>query len=176
MVEAGGHGVVLHAESAATRMLADRTGLTGALARRGFTPPHDRGPVVTDLAVAIVDGATTIAEIDILRHQEDLFGLVASDTTAWRTLAGCDGAAIARIGRARPRTRRHVWTLIAARHGGIPPARAAAGPRRGHRDPPGRHDSDRAQQPGRLAGHRARTRMLATCGSRVVRLASVPSP
>ncbi len=113
VVEAGGHGVVSHAGSAATRMLADRTGLTGglsgALARRGFTPLHDRGRVITDLAVAIADGATTISEIDTLRHQEELFGPVASDTTAWRALAGCDGAAMARIGRARARTRRHVW-------------------------------------------------------------------
>jgi len=129
VVEAGGHGVVSRAGSAATRLLADRTGLTGglsgALARRGFAPLHDRGRVLTDLAVAIADGATTIGEIDVLRHQQELFGPVASDSTAWRVLAGCDGAAITRIGAARARTRRHVWDLIAARHGGIPPARAA---------------------------------------------------
>ena len=128
MVEAGGHGVVSHAGSAATRMLADRTGLTGglsgALARRGFTPLHDRGRVITDLAVAIADGATAISDIDTLRHQEELFGPVASDTTAWRALAGCDGAALARTGRARAKTRRHIWDLIAARHGQIPAARA----------------------------------------------------
>ena len=129
VVQAGGHGVVSHAGSAATRLLADRTGLTGglsaALARRGFAPLHDRGRVLADLAVAIADGATTISEIDVLRHQQELFGPVASDSTAWRALAGCDGAVIGRISRARARTRRHVWDLIAARRGGIPPARAA---------------------------------------------------
>ena len=129
VVEVGGHGVVSHAGSAATRMLADRTGLTGgssgALARRGFAPLHDRGRVVTDLAVAIADGATTISETGTLRHQEELFGLVASDSTARRALAGCGPAALARIGRARARTRRHVWDLIAARHGQIPAGRAA---------------------------------------------------
>jgi hypothetical protein len=123
-VEVGGHGVVSHAGSAVTRLLADRAGLTaalsGALARRGFAPLHDRGRVLADLAVAIADGATTITEIDTLRHQGELFGPVASDTTAWRTLAGCDAAALARVARAR-----HVWGLIAARHGGIPAARAA---------------------------------------------------
>jgi Transposase DDE domain group 1 len=128
-VEVGGHGVVSHAGSAATRLLADRSGLTGALsaalARRGFNPLHDRGRVLTDLAVAIADGATTIGEIDTLRHQGELFGPVASDTTAWRTLAGCDGAALARVGKARARVRRHVWGLIGARHGGIPVARVA---------------------------------------------------
>jgi Transposase DDE domain group 1 len=128
-VEVGGHGVVSHAGSAATRLLADRAGLTcalsGALARRGFAPLHDRGRVLTDLAVAIADGATTIGEIGTLRHQGELFGPVASDTTAWRTLAGCGSAVLARVARARARVRRHVWSLIEARHGGIPPARAA---------------------------------------------------
>ena len=41
-VEVGGHGVVSHIGSAATRMLADRAGLTGALsgalARAGVRP------------------------------------------------------------------------------------------------------------------------------------------
>jgi hypothetical protein len=104
-VEVGGHGVVSHAGSAATRMLADRAGLTGALsgalARRGFTPLHDRGRVLTDLAVAIADGGTTIGEIGTLRHQGELFGPVASDTTAWRTMSQCDGVALARVSRAR---------------------------------------------------------------------------
>ncbi len=128
-VEVGGHGVVSHVGSAATRLLADRSGLTGALgsalARRGFTPLHDRGRVLTDLAVAIADGGTTIGEIDSLRHQDELFGLVASDTTAWRTLSQCDGAALARVAKGRAKVRRHVWDLITARHGGIPPAKAA---------------------------------------------------
>jgi hypothetical protein len=128
-VQVGGHGVVSHAGSAATRLLADRAGLTGALpgalARRGFVPLHDRGRVLTDLAVAIADGATTIGEIDTLRHQGELFGPVASDTTAWRVLAGCDGVALARVSRARARVRRRVWGLIEARHGGIPPAKVA---------------------------------------------------
>jgi Transposase DDE domain group 1 len=128
-VQVGGHGVVSHVGSAATRLLADRAGLTGALsgalARRGFVPLHDRGRVLTDLAVAIADGATTIGEIDTLRHQGELFGPVASDTTAWRVLAGCDGVAMARVSRARARVRRRVWNLIEARHGGIPPAKVA---------------------------------------------------
>ena len=93
--------------------------------RMAFHALHDRGRVLTDLAVAIADGATTIGEIDTLRHQGELFGPAASDTTAWRTLAGCDGAALARISKARAKARRHVWDLIEARHGGIPPAKVA---------------------------------------------------
>jgi hypothetical protein len=59
------------------RLTADRVGLTSALstalARPGFWPVHDCGRVLTDLAV-ITDGATTIGEIDTLRHQSELFG------------------------------------------------------------------------------------------------------
>ena len=73
---------------------------------------HDRGRVLTDLAVAIADGATTIGEIDTLRHQGELFGPVASDTTAWRTLAGCDGVALARAARARAKIRRQLLSRL----------------------------------------------------------------
>ncbi len=129
VAETGGHGVVAHAGSAATRLLADRTGLTGglsgALARRGFDPLHDRGRVITDLAVAIADGATAISDIDTLRHQEELLRPVASDSTVWRALSGCDAAALARVSKARARTRKRVWGLIAGRHGQIPAAKAA---------------------------------------------------
>jgi len=49
-------------------MLADRAGLTealsDALARRGWWPVHDRGRVLTDLAVMIADGGEAIADID----------------------------------------------------------------------------------------------------------------
>ncbi|MGH3864734.1 MAG: hypothetical protein ACRDQ4_01130 [Pseudonocardiaceae bacterium] len=38
--------------------------LSTALARSGFWPVQDRGRVLTDLAVAIADGATTISEDD----------------------------------------------------------------------------------------------------------------
>lgn len=102
--------------------------LSGALARRGFVPLHDRGRVLTDLAVVIADGAATIGEIDTLRHQGELSGPVASDTTAWRTLAACDGTVLARVVKARARVRRHVRGLAAARHGGIP-AKIGAGDR-----------------------------------------------
>src|ERR1035441_8014214 len=129
VVEAGGHGVVSHAGSAVGRLLADRTGLnrglSGGAAGGGGAPGPGPGPVLTDLAVAIADGATTISEIDALRHQGELFGPVASDSTVWRALSECDAAALARISKARAQARRHVWDLVAARHGGIPPARAA---------------------------------------------------
>ena len=77
-VEVGGHGVVSHTGSAALRMLADRTGLTGALSsalrRRGFTPVHDRGRVLADTAVLIADGGRAMSDLAVLRDQAELFG------------------------------------------------------------------------------------------------------
>ena len=100
-VTADGTGVVSHVGAAVLRMLADRAGLTAAmsagLARRGRWPGHDRGRVLVDLAVLIADGGEAIADIDVLRHQQELFGPVASDTTVWRALD--------EIGPAQPRRR-----------------------------------------------------------------------
>lgn len=53
-VSGDGTGVVAHAGSAGLRLLADRSGLTGAvsaaLAWRSFWPVHDRGQVLADVA------------------------------------------------------------------------------------------------------------------------------
>ncbi|MEU4477869.1 hypothetical protein AB0F68_07375 [Micromonospora sp. NPDC023966] len=76
---------------AAVRMLADRTGLTQAisaiLARPGIRPIHDRGRVLVDMACAIAAGGVDIVDIEALRAQAEVFGPVASDTTALRALA-----------------------------------------------------------------------------------------
>jgi Transposase DDE domain group 1 len=124
-VTADGTGVVSHVGAALLRMLADRAGLTGALsaglARRGRWPVHDRGRVLVDLAVLIADGGEAIADIDVLRHQAELFGPVASDTTVWRCLDEIGPAQVRRIGQARAQARARMWRLI----GGPPPARAA---------------------------------------------------
>ena len=55
-VSSGGQGVVSHAGLALLRHLADKTGLTGGLARALATARllvHDRGRVLADLACAI---------------------------------------------------------------------------------------------------------------------------
>src|SRR2546421_11420638 len=89
-VSGGGQGVVSHAGLALLRHLADKTGLTGglsdALATARFLV-HDRGRVVSDLACAIADGARVISDFRVMSDQRELFGLVASVPTAWRTLA-----------------------------------------------------------------------------------------
>jgi hypothetical protein len=81
---------VSHAGLVLLRHLADKTGLTGglsdALATARFLV-HDRGRVVSDLACAIADGARVISDFRVMSDQRELFGLVASVPTAWRTLA-----------------------------------------------------------------------------------------
>lgn len=122
----GRSGVVAHAGSVAVRLLADRTGLTGALssavAREGFTPGHDRGRVLVDVATMIAAGGEAIADIDTPRHQGDVLGQVASAPTVWRALDELTPASIKRIDAARARTRARVWGLIP---GGLPASKAA---------------------------------------------------
>jgi hypothetical protein len=124
-VTADGTGVVSHVGAALLRMLADRCGLTGALsqalARGGWWPGHDRGRVLADLAVMIADGGEAIADIDVLRHQGEVFGAVASPATCWRALDQIGGPQRWRIGKARAKTRARVWALM----GQVPAARAA---------------------------------------------------
>ena len=89
-VTGDGAGVVAHAGSVGLRLQADQTGLTGevckAPARRGFVPRHDRGRVLVDVAVMLAGGGEAIADIDVLRHQEQVLGPVASAPTVWRAL------------------------------------------------------------------------------------------
>jgi hypothetical protein len=119
--------VVAHAGSAAVRLLADRVGLTGALsgavARRGFVPGHDRGRVLVDVATMITAGGEAIADIDTLRHQQEVLGPVASPPTVWRALDELTSASLKRVAKARAATRARVWDLIP---GGLP-ASAVAG-------------------------------------------------
>lgn len=109
-----GTGVANHAGSRLLADLADAVGLTSSLSvamaptkqrRRG----HDRGEVLTDLIVAIADGAETISDLATLRDQPVLFGAVASHPTVWRTLAAVDDAALARIKTARAEARATAW-------------------------------------------------------------------
>jgi hypothetical protein len=125
-VTGGGAGVVSHAGLALLRHLADQTGLTGGLSRALATARilvHDRGRVVADLACAIADGARVISDFRVMSDQRELFGLVASVPTAWRTLAEiARGGARAdrRITAAVNMARRHAWAQVAARHGALP--------------------------------------------------------
>lgn len=113
-VTGGGRGVVGHAGARLLSDLADNLGLTAALStamaptktrRRG----HDRGEVLTDLAVMLADGGEAISDLAVLGNQPALFGEVASAPTAWRTLEAVDDEALERIGAARAEARAAAW-------------------------------------------------------------------
>jgi DDE family transposase len=130
-VTADGTGIVSHAGVALVRALPGNTGLTAGLSRALATDRllvHDRGRVMADLACAIADGAGVISDFRVIGDQEDLFGLVASVPTAWRTLdeiARGGERALGKITAAVNAARRRAWAQIAARHGALPGIRVA---------------------------------------------------
>ncbi len=108
--------MIAHAGVVAPRLLADRVGLTaelsGAMARRRFTPVHDRGRVLVDAAVILADGGESISDIAVLRHQSGAMGPITSAPTVWRTLDEVTAGKRKKIQVAHARTRRHVWSLL----------------------------------------------------------------
>ncbi|MGH3815380.1 MAG: IS1380 family transposase, partial [Pseudonocardiaceae bacterium] len=130
-VTADGEGVVSHAGLALLRQLADKTGLTGGLSGALACSRlliHDRGRVMADLACAIADGSEVISDFRVLADQKELFGLVASVPTVWRTLsevaAGGPGALARMRGAVNAARRRASRTaaLIRASTSGPPAA------------------------------------------------------
>lgn len=92
------------------------------MTRRSFTPVHDRGRVLVDVAIMLADGGEAIADIDVLRHQAPVLGRVASPPTVWRTLDEVTAGRLKKIATARARARRHVWAQLP---GGLPASRVA---------------------------------------------------
>jgi hypothetical protein len=91
-------------------------GLSNALASvRERRSRHDPGRVLRDLALTLADGGDCLADLRSLRDQETLFGVVASDATAWRTLAALDEGRLHAIRVACAEARRRVWA-----HAGAP--------------------------------------------------------
>lgn len=72
-VTADGVGVVAHAGSIATRLLADRVGLTAEPVQGDGLPRLHPwawiSRVLADVAVVLTDGGEAIADIEVLRHQ-----------------------------------------------------------------------------------------------------------
>jgi len=120
-VTADGAGLVSHAGTALLGQVADKVGLTSALSvrlaaikqrRRG----HDPGRVIRDLAVMLADGGECVADLGAVREQDALFGEVASDSTAFRTvdrIASTPGLLDA-IRDAHARARARFWELHGA--------------------------------------------------------------
>jgi Transposase DDE domain group 1 len=111
-----GDGIAGHAGAALLVELADRLGLTRALAwRAGRTQSsrhrHGAGAVLRDLAVLLADGGDCLSDLAVLREQPELFGAVASTATAWRVIerVACDPDGLAGLRAARAHARAAAW-------------------------------------------------------------------
>jgi hypothetical protein len=123
-VSADGTGQVGHAGSALVAGTADRVGLTRALSEamaptRQRRPAHDPGVVLRDLAVMLADGGDCLADLGAQRDQGELFGGVASDSTAFRVIDSVDEQGLERLRAAVALARARAWKL------GVRPRRRA---------------------------------------------------
>lgn len=116
--------LVAHAGLLPLRLLAQRTGLTGklsaAVARRGFDPVYDRGQLLLDLALVLIDGGEAISDFQMLQPLEPIIGAVASTPTVWRALEEIGELQLRRINTAVTEFRRQWWGLLSARPEGFP--------------------------------------------------------
>jgi hypothetical protein len=113
-VSADGQGVVSHAGIGLLREMAEYTGLVDGLNQalidtyQGL-PVHGPGRVLTDLAVAVADGADCVSGISVLYDRQDLFGPVASMPTTWRVLDRVDADHLSPVRAARAAARATAW-------------------------------------------------------------------
>jgi Transposase DDE domain group 1 len=113
-VTTDGRNLVSHAGAALLAELADRTGLTAAMSEAmsdcGISwHTHDPGVVLTHIAVAVADGADCLSDMAVLREQAELFGPVASLSTAWRALEAVCSPEQRHIKAAVARARERAW-------------------------------------------------------------------
>ena len=114
LVTVDGENLVSHAGTGLLAEMADRSGLTHALSvamgECGISwHTHDPGVVLAHLAVAIADGADCLSDLAVLREQDDLFGPVASQATAWRTIEAVTSVELRGINQAVAAARAKVW-------------------------------------------------------------------
>ena len=113
-VRADGDGLVSHAGAFLLVELSDRLGLTaglsGAMApTRERRSAHDPGVVLRDLAVSVADGGDCLSDLGVLRGQEELFGPVASETTAHRVIKSIDAVVLEATRAARAKALERAW-------------------------------------------------------------------
>jgi len=124
-VEPGGTGVVAHVGLHALGCFADRLAVGDSLSARipalgERLPVHDRGKVLVHIALMLAGGGESCADIEHLRLQPDLFGLVPSDSTVFRTFHQLDETTRAGIAEAMAALRSTVWARSSATTGTAP--------------------------------------------------------
>ena len=113
-VRADAEGIVSRAGAHLLAELGDRLGLTAGLSAATATTrerrsAHDPGVVLRDLIIAIADGGDCVTDLGVLRDQEALFGAVASERTAHRTIKSIDAGLLEAIRGARVAARERAW-------------------------------------------------------------------
>jgi hypothetical protein len=124
-VESGGKGVVAHVGLHALGSFADRLGLGDALSSAipwggNGIPVHDRGKVLTQMALTLAGGGESCLDIEHLRIGGALFGSVPSDTTVARTFHEIQPGTRDGIAEAVAKVRAEVWRRSSATNGSGP--------------------------------------------------------
>ena len=119
-VTGNGEGLVSRGGLAWLAETADLCGLTGgfetafdALSWRS----HHPGRTMTQMVLALADGATTVSDIAVLRNQPVLAGRVGSDPTVWRTFDAVGPVELRGITTARAGARERAWAAGAGPDG-----------------------------------------------------------
>lgn len=113
-VEADRDGLVSRSGTALVSELARRLGLVDDLSE-GFAGLHNRAPlhapgqIVCDLATMLIDGGDCVLDLGALADQPDLFGEVASHSTAARLLHALAEGERAALRAARAQAREQAW-------------------------------------------------------------------
>lgn len=115
-VTADGEGFCSHAGALLLVNLADRLGLTKGLSEalagtRRRRSAHDDGQVLRDLIVMLVAGGEHLSDMAALRDQPDLFGNVASDSTAFRLIERIGPGELEGLRAARKMARERAFAL-----------------------------------------------------------------
>lgn len=112
-VTGDGDGLVSHAGVAWLAETADLSGLTAGLSAAMAGVPqrrHDPGRTLTQMVLALADGATCLSDLAALRSQPAMFGAVPSDATVWRTFDHVGSVELRGIAAARAAARERAWT------------------------------------------------------------------
>ena len=120
MVTGNGEGLVSRGGLVWLAETADLCGLTAGfdaafagLAWRSRRP----GRTMTQMVLALADGATALSDIAALRNQPAIAGLVASDPTVRRTFDGVGPAELRGVTAARAGARELAWAAVAGPDG-----------------------------------------------------------
>jgi len=113
-VTSDAEGLTSHSGAYLLTEMADRLGLTKALSKamastRSRRSAHDPGRVIRDLATSIADGGDCVSDLGVLAGQKDLFGKVASNSTAHRVITSIGEVELEALRAARARARASAW-------------------------------------------------------------------